>query len=339
MRNLMDQYIEFTIKKIKKYIKMIFRTQYDEEIVKEYIKTYTNMRYYNVDTQETATKVFYRKITASLDKKETILLEKYKNKDKDFIQNVKRVFFYILFFDNVRKVENFKTIDSLREVISELVSMCKEEFKLRIPQNLEENLYQEVTNDMLEKDIYLDNLETSDFFINFQKSKTIDNTYFAKLDYNIKLPMQYSEVAINKVYNEGLIGEDKLEIEYILLSIVCVRDIVDLNFKDKYIVEFTSSLFKKKQKLKSLLYLIDNQALQDKILINITYKDLLKNKMSILDYVKKGYNFVITLDDYVKDLEEVRKLKMFKILIVPKNIKMYKEIMKNKAILNNVVEE
>ena len=79
--------------------------------------------------------------------------------------------------------------------------------------------------------------------------------------------------------------------------------------------------------------------MQDKILINITYKDLQKHKMTILDYVKKGYNFVITLDDYVKDLEEVRKLKMFKIIIVPKNIKMYKEIMKNKAILKNVVEE
>ena len=60
---------------------------------------------------------------------------------------------------------------------------------------------------------------------------------------------------------------------------------------------------------------------------------------AILEYVKAGYNFVISLDDYVKDIEEVKKLKMFEIVLVPKNIKMYKEIMKNKEVLNNVVEE
>ena len=339
MKNLMDQYIDFTAKKLKKYIKMIFRTQYDETIVREYIKTYMNARYYNVNGQGTTTKVFYRKITAALDKKEQILLEKYKDKDPKFIQNAKNVFFYILFFDNVRKVENFKKINSIREVVEELVVACKEEFGLKVTANLEENLYQEITNDMIEKDIYLDNIESGEFYINFEKNKTLENVYYAKLDHHIKLPVQYSDAAISKVYNDGLIGEDKLEIEYILLSVVCVRDILESNFKDKYIAEFTSSLFKKKQKLKSLLELIDNQALQDKILINITYHDLMKNRASVIQYVKEGYNFVITLDDYIKDMEDVRKLKMFKLLIVPKNIKMHKEIMKNKASLNNVVEE
>ena len=335
MKNLMDQYIEFTVRKLKKYIKMIFRTQYDEDIVKEYMKTYINARYYNVNANET--RMFYRKIIATLDKKENILLEKFKN--KDFIQNVKRVFVYFLFFDNVRKVENFKSIDSVKEVVYELVSVCQEEFGIKVASNLPESLYQEVTNDMLQKDIYLDNLEASDFYINLQKNKSVNNLYYAKLDYNIKLPMQYSESAIKKVYNEGLIGEDKLEIAYILLSVVCVRDILESNFQDKYIVEFTNSLFKKKQKMKSLLEIINNQALQEKILINITYKDFIRNRTDILGYVKLGYNFVITLDDYIKDMEEVRKLKMFNILIVPKNIKMHDEIMKNKAVLKNVVEE
>ena len=60
MKNLMDQYIDFTNKKLRKYIKMIFRTKYDEDIVKEYLKTYTNARYYNVNGN--TTRVFYRKI-------------------------------------------------------------------------------------------------------------------------------------------------------------------------------------------------------------------------------------------------------------------------------------
>ena len=125
MKNLMDQYIEFSIKKIRKYIKMIFRTQYDDEIVRGYLKTYLNSRYYNVNAQGN-TKVFYRKIIAALDKKEQILLEKYKDRDKEFINHVKRVFFYILFFDNVRKVENFKNIKSIKQVINELVNSIKD---------------------------------------------------------------------------------------------------------------------------------------------------------------------------------------------------------------------
>ena len=48
MRNLMDTYLNFTEKKIKKYIKTIFAKYYDEDIVSEYLKTYINARYYNV---------------------------------------------------------------------------------------------------------------------------------------------------------------------------------------------------------------------------------------------------------------------------------------------------
>ena len=71
--------------------------------------------------------------------------------------------------------------------------------------------------------------------------------------------------------------------------------------------------------------------------MNITYSDYKKNQKSVLEYTKKGYNFVITLDDSIQNLEEVEKLKMFKCIIAPKNIALYKEIKTNKTILNNVV--
>ena len=39
MKNLLDEYIKFTVKKIRKYLKEILGSYYDEVIVNEYIKT------------------------------------------------------------------------------------------------------------------------------------------------------------------------------------------------------------------------------------------------------------------------------------------------------------
>ena len=88
-----------------------------------------------------------------------------------------------LFFDNVRKVENFKTIDSLREVIKRVLEYCEQALGLKAQESVENSLYNEVTTDLLDKDIYLDNFETDDFLLNFEKSKEYENVYYIKLDY------------------------------------------------------------------------------------------------------------------------------------------------------------
>ena len=48
MNNLMDEYIEFTKKNLRKYMKIIFEKYYDNIVIEEYIKTYINARYYNI---------------------------------------------------------------------------------------------------------------------------------------------------------------------------------------------------------------------------------------------------------------------------------------------------
>ena len=47
-------------------------------------------------------------------------------------------------------------------------------------------------------------------------------------------------------------------------------------------------------------------------------------------------NFVITLDDLVKSVEDVEKLKMFKLVIAPKELVLYKELKKDNS-LSNVI--
>ncbi len=337
MRNLMDEYIDFTSKKIKKYVRMILRSKYDEKIVQEFLRTYVNSRYYNIN--EESSRPFYLKITDELNKKQKILNEKDEEGKELIIEVTKQIFVYMLFFDNVRKVENFKNIKSIKEVINQLIDYCQKTLDIKMQDDIHEALYNEITTDMLDKDIYLDKFETDNFILDFEKTKELDNVYYTRLDYNMRLPMQYSYEAVEKVYNTGTVAENKLAVEYVLLSVVAIRDVLNGNFKDKYIVEFSNSLIKKEQKLDGLLAILTNQALQDKINITISYRDFQKNRDMILEFIGKGYNFAIELDDYLEDVEIIKKLKMFKFIIVPHNIKLYKEAIKYKKQFANILEK
>lgn len=345
MNNLMDTYLNFTEKKIKKYMKIIFSTYYDEDLVKEYLRTYINARYYNIKNTDKPARAFYLRILDELEYKEDILMEKCEEESEsldekqaklNLIHIIKEVFGYVLFFDNVRNVENFKTIDSVKEIVEKIFELVSSSLNIKVPQDAENKLYKEVNSDMIEKDVFLEKFETDEFALKFENTDFSEDVYYVSLEHDVRMPMQYSESAIEKVFEEGIIAEDKLQIEYILLSVVSIRDIINGNFKDSYIAEFTSSLFKKKQKMNGILALISNQALQEKVNLNIRYSDYIKNQKSVLDYTKLGYNFVITLDDLVKSVEDVEKLKMFKLVIAPKELVLYKELKKDNS-LSNVI--
>ena len=225
MKNIMDMYLNFTTKRIKKYMKMIYSGFYNEEIVNEYLKTYINARYYNIRNTEKPARAFYLRIIDELNFKQDILIKRNETEVEDrqereanlkLIKNTQEVFEYILFFDNVRKIENFKKIDSLREITKKIMETVSAEFDVKNSKENEEKLYKEITSDMLEKEVFLDKFETDEFIINIENCEQREDLYFAKLDHNIKMPIQYSEVAIDKVFTEGIVAEDKLQVEYIL---------------------------------------------------------------------------------------------------------------------------
>ena len=83
---------------------------------------------------------------------------------------------------------------------------------------------------------------------------------------------------------------------------------------------------------------LDNQELQEKITLNIQYSEFSTNKAKIFEFVKRGYKFTITLDNSLRDVNEIQKLRMFKFLILPKDLNLYKEIKKQKTLVNNIIE-
>ena len=103
MKNLMDMYLNFTEKRIKKYMRIIYVQYFNEEIISEYLKTYVNARYYNIRNTEKPARAFYLRIIDELEFKQSILLKKNEEiedrqeraENAKFINNAKEVFEYI----------------------------------------------------------------------------------------------------------------------------------------------------------------------------------------------------------------------------------------------------
>ena len=96
---------------------------------------------------------------------------------------------------------------------------------------------------------------------------------------------------------------------------------------------------KKSKKLKSLLNIINNPAMQDKVNLKIFYTDFIKNKEKIYDYMREGYRFALYLDDtLIPSASNLEKLNAFSYVVINKNLKYYNEIIENKEILKSTIE-
>ena len=157
-----------------------------------------------------------------------------------------------------------------------------------------------------------------------------DNYYKVKLKYNFDFPKIYSREVIEETFNTDLVGEDKLFVEYPMVSILVLKDILAGDFKKTYIVEFTPSLLNKKQKLENVLGIFENQIAQEKMNIEISYKDFIENKKQVYAVMKKGFNFVLRTDSDMPKLSvtELKILEIFNLILADSkdvNKKKYKK--------------
>ena len=137
----------------------------------------------------------------------------------------------------------------------------------------------------------------------------------------------------------GIVNEDKLIIEYYLVVIQVLKDILKQNFKRQYIVEFASTILKKPKKLKSLLNIINNSGIQDKICLKIKYEQFLERKEQYYELMREGYRIAIIIDNsFETNYKNIETLKMFRFIILKRQSKHYEEIMNYKEELKNVIE-
>ncbi len=328
--NLMEQYVKNTKKYLENFTKTFLAEKYNKEISDEYISTYIDSRIYNFG--ESGQKFFYRRIYASLMDKKNELKKDFPKIDEKILDDNLKIYQFILYIDGVRPISDLEEFAK---------SICENREKIvgiKAVKSFESRMLKSIKNYIEEKENFLKSYETTDFLLDIQKYTLINDTYKVDLNYNFKIPYIYSNKIINEVFNDGVINEDKLIIEYMLLTIICIKEINKGNFSTKYLVDFADSLYKKQTKLKQTLKVINNPAIQDKVFLKVKYKDFEENKELIYSLMQDGFRFAIIVDDtFNPTMMNLKKLSVFKYLLVSTNSKNYDKIKENEIKLNNII--
>lgn len=325
--NIMNEYIEITKKQISEYMKLVFEEQFNQNYCDIFTERYINIRYFNYYENDIETT--RRKLLDHLKQIEEEIIINNIN-DRELIELMRIFFYYVLYFDNVTYYKDLrKKIEQIGKVKIKRIGKVLNE----------EELYRRMQDYIKQKEELINDFSSEEFYVKLSKYPNKSNVFRVNLKYNnIKFPLEYSEFAINKAFQIGLVNEDKLIIEYYLIVLQILKDIVKQNFKRKYIVEFAETLLKKTKKIKSILNIINNPAIQDKVSLKIKYEAFLKNKQEVYDLMREGYKMTVILDNsFEPNFKDIESLQMFEFVIVNQGLKYYEEIINNKGNLRNII--
>lgn len=329
--NIMNEYIELTKKQINEYMRLVFGERLNQTYCDLFTERYINIRYFNYYENEFH-ETIRRKIIEHLKQVgEEIIINNIN--DRELIETMRVFFYYVLYFDNVVYYKD------LRMKIAQIAKVKKRVFGDET-YDFEEKLYQIIQDYMRQKDELIKRFASDEFYIKLTNYPDKLKVYRVNLKYNnIKFPLEYSDFAINKAFQIGLVSEDKLVVEYYLVVLQILKDVLKLNFKKKYVLEFADSLLKKPKKIKSILNIINNSAIQDKISLKIKYEEFSKNKEVVYDLMREGFKITIILDNsFEANFKNIESLQMFEFVIINKNLKQYEEIISNKESISNIIE-
>lgn len=280
--NIINEYIDFVRHNFLNFFKIILGNRYKKNLTQIFIDKYIDVRYYN-ETNYLTVKDFVDRINKEL----IDLTEKFANQeDIEDIKDIVALFGYLVYLDDAAMIqEDIELIKSLvsdgivkinnkEQVLTELLSWYKQ-FKES-------------------KENFVHVLDTKDF--NLLEKRLYKKLHFLELEHNVKISNLYSEYAIEKAYNTGVVAEDKLFITYILASNLVLNNAINLDFSRFYMVPIASSLFEKEKKLARLINIFDNVLAKKFISIRITYTDYKNNKRKIDEMISQGYSFGIELD-------------------------------------------
>lgn len=277
MLNVMNTYLKFNRKRLINYSKIILEKYYNKTIFEGLIDTYFNLRYTELPSGLCA-----KVINKDLVKKAEILS---KDNDVDDIKLILSYFPFIYYLDGFLK----KDIDVIVDKVNDF------RFKQLNLEPVDDELKSTWISDKKRIDKYLDSFDSKEFYLSTGKTR-VKNLYKTEVMHLVKIPKLYSDYAIDKVYNRGIVLENKLFINYTMVSVLVLKDILNLDC-NYYIVEFSKSLIEKEDKLKRLFNIIDNDIVKDRVILSVNENDFLEYRDSYLKYINEGYKFILYLSD------------------------------------------
>ena len=160
-----------------------------------------------------------------------------------------------------------------------------------------------------------------------------ENVVDIEIDYKLQFPKLYSEYAIERVFNEDAVKEDKLLVEYYLMTDLILKDIRECIFDKYYLIEFTPKLFEDKERLGKLLNITLDDCFKNQTVMKIEYSDYVKYNNNIKDMIRDGYKFAIHIDDADTKSEDFILFEIFEYIILNQDSKYCEDMEKNDKML------
>lgn len=303
-RNIVKDYIDYDKEYIREYINIITEKKLNSKICDMIIDTYVNIRYFDM----------YEHIKKNpIDDIEYYVISKFKKyyDDKNREKNVPLIASALIIIRYVFLIEKYaknKKASKNLEVFEQKLISKYDNTKVIVS-----NLMKTIKENNVKKERFISKLLSNDFSL-IKSETNIKNVYDAFLENSVKIPDLYSDLAINRVYNSGIIYEDRMLVFYTLITREILIDMVNYNYNCNYLVSFPHSLIDKKNKLNNLFKIIDLDYLKERVVLEVLFSDYLDKKDSYDALIHEGYSLAVSLDIEIND--KLTLLNIFSYIIV-----------------------
>ena len=314
--SVMNKYLTMSNKHMDDILKYILKKKYYKNICEKFKNIYYEVRYNGLIESKRGTTVRSKLLNQYRELKEKII--KSEKELAGAIEATYTIFDEVTYFDTAIFERDFT--NKINDIYEEYAEIADTEIDKNI---FTKELLRIVQINQREKLQFFKKFDTNEFRL--QGSNINENIKRIGIVHNIKFPSIYSNEAIEKAFSSGVTKEDKLFVEFYLLSIRVILDVIKSEYRKKYFVLLDTNILSKTQKTTRLLEIINNPIIQDRIIMQIDYSDLETCKKEVYNLISEGYRFAVELDDsYIDEKIEAQRLDVFEFILVSKEYKSLK---------------
>lgn len=314
--SVMNKYLTMSNKHMDDILKYILKKKYYKNICEKFKNIYYEVRYNGLIESKRGTTVRSKLLNQYRELKEKII--KSEKELAGAIEATYTIFDEVTYFDTAIFERDFT--NKINDIYEEYAEIADTEIDKNI---FTKELLRIVQINQREKLQFFKKFDTNEFRL--QGSNINENIKRIGIVHNIKFPSIYSNEAIEKAFSSGVTKEDKLFVEFYLLSIRVILDVIKSEYRKKYFVLLDTNILSKAQKTTRLLEIINNPIIQDRIIMQIDYSDLETCKKEVYNLISEGYRFAVELDDsYIDEKIEAQRLDVFEFILVSKEYKSLK---------------
>ncbi len=330
MVNIMNEYIDYTKKSFINYMKYILDKQYDKGIVTKFTNTYIDIRYSNYLDGANDLPIT-KKIIRGLSEVSEEMQKALPEKRTPLIKNIEKIYKYAYNLDSLYY------LDQHTKIITSIKNIREDVFKIE-DENFVDTFDKMLREDIKKKREFLNAFSSDTFQLAKSRINKNSNTIKVEVKNNIKFPELYSDVAIQKTHDKDNVLEDILSIGYTLLTKDIIEELINNNFNNKYYIKFPKSVFAKQKKKQSMLNIIDNEYIIEKINLIVTFDCFTRYRTYIMELMHDGFKFTLSLDKtFEYSSYNLEYLEVFDTIFMLKDKYYYKDMMNNGKIGKRII--